>query len=399
MFLIFAAEMALEIRCNFQKSFVFDRDNALEPAFLCNVFNHKIPQDSKLSFVQQNQSYVKHEEVTAVTFKYCIIPRFPRDLELHFKNMHYLIIENCRVQAIEKDDLKGLENLTRLSLYDNELESLPSDLFHHTKELRFISFAKNKLKSIGSELLDNFTVLHEANFSANPGIDLFKKNDQKIDEFLKIFKEKCKEMEVFENENDKIKDLRTQIDTLKSENIRLTASNSKGGFFQDILAYIGNESTKDFAFKIDNEDFKVHKFVFAARSKTFRKILANNPHTNNLELSDISKEVFKEIMSFVYFDKQPSESTDARKMFIVASKLEIAKLREVSAEKLMKTINSQNLLEILKLAIKYNHQELKLKAFGEIKKVFPTADSQIVDQPEKLEKLMEAFRAFQALNF
>jgi Leucine-rich repeat (LRR) protein len=52
------------------------------------------------------------------------------------------------LKVISKEDLAGLEKLEELYLINNELTSLPKDLFDDMKMLKSVSFKLNELEKI-----------------------------------------------------------------------------------------------------------------------------------------------------------------------------------------------------------------------------------------------------------
>ena len=60
---------------------------------------------------------------------------------------------------------------------------------------------------------------------------------------------------------------------------------------------------KDFSIKIEDREFKVHKFLLAARSPTLAEMIKNNPDADELQLVDISVEIFEKILKYLYVSK------------------------------------------------------------------------------------------------
>lgn len=81
---------------------------------------------------------------------------------------------------------------------------------------------------------------------------------------------------------------------------------------------------------------------------------------------------------------------DQLKIFAAAGKLKIEGLKKITAKKLMATVNHKNAFEVLFVSHTFEHNELKAKAFAEIKKAYPEIDSELANEPEKLLKVMEA---------
>jgi len=108
------------------------------------------------------------------------------------------------------------------------------------------------------------------------------------------------------------------------------------------------------------------------QSPTLAEILLNNPDIENLNLIDISIPIFERIINFLYTDELVFDNeTSVLPVFVAAGRLKLQKLIDCAAEKLLDQVNPENALEILNLSTKFQKNELKVKAFGEIKKKYP----------------------------
>lgn len=169
---------------------------------------------------------------------------------------------------------------------------------------------------------------------------------------------------------------------------------------KDIEEFLKLSKFKDFkiivAFSKDvRVNFMVHKFLFAARSPIFRKMLEDNPNLNELVLNDLSQESFKSILDFIYEDKIPKDKNLSKEIFKTAGFLKIEGLKLSSAEMLINDMSEKDLdslMEYFDLGHKFECQKLKLRAFEEIQKNFPGGllKSELMNDPENLKVLVEA---------
>jgi len=182
--------------------------------------------------------------------------------------------------------------------------------------------------------------------------------------------------------------LKMENEELKAENRKL---NSKRGMFNDLLAFIKDDNTKDFKIIIEGQEFPVHKFLLAARSPTLAEILKNNPEVENLNLVDISVEIFEIILKFLYTDELPVvDGMNFFHLFAAAGKLKITKLVEHAAENLINHVDEENALEILRLSASFKLVDLRLKAFNLLKKKYCDIkfEEDWLENPEKLIKVV-----------
>lgn len=363
------------------------------PCYICKVSTQYLPEEKNISsFDGDHLDGKTSSDVHAVKFDESVIPRIPHGLQFHFNNLCSLTMNHCQLKFIDKSDLRGLDNLKKLDLAHNNLEYLPGDLFFYTRNLTKLSFACNKLKYVDPELLDYFQedkAERIYNFQDNTNINLVFDSLKavKFDDFKKNFVETCVQLKIVEYKNLTLRNATLEVEV---QNLKALSKKLDKDLTDDLNVLLRDTTAKDFTIKIGKEEFKIHKFIFMARSKLFAEMIKANPDAGDLELQDIPIETFKEILLFIYQGTQPKNDSDPLKMFAAASKLKIDGLRNFVANKAMTIINPQNAFEYLVVSNKYNHNELKIKAFSEIKKIFPNIQNQLANEPEKLMKVMEA---------
>ncbi|CAG9811163.1 unnamed protein product [Chironomus riparius] len=145
---------------------------------------------------------------------------------------------------------------------------------------------------------------------------------------------------------------------------------------------------------------KIHKFLLAARSPILAEILKSNPEVENLNLVEISVEIFEIILKFLYTDELPGDNgTIVLHLFAAAEKLKIEKIKNFAGTKLINTIDQENALNILKLSNKYEHEELRQKSFNKVKKMYPKCDFKDFHKTnfELMMKIIEQFEKYENL--
>jgi BTB/POZ domain len=183
---------------------------------------------------------------------------------------------------------------------------------------------------------------------------------------------------------------------LRAENSILTSSNCslkkyESGAPGDMQLAIQNEKLKDFTIIVDNFEFKVHKFLLMARSPVIAEMIVKNPDASMLQLLDISKPTFEEVLKFIYDDTLPTNIDITRDIFIISGRLKIEKLKNFAARKLINQVDEKNSFEMLVLANMYKHHGLRLRAFEELKKLFPEVElkQELAKEPEKVRMLLD----------
>jgi len=403
----------MEIQCSFKTAKFFDKH-----IYNCLIKNQQIPKDQELKFIGQHERGKTNNDVLSVQFNNCTVTKIPQGITKIFPNLKILQIWSSKLINICKNDLVEYKNLETFSFENNEIEFLPGDLFEGFKNLKYICFYNNKLNFIEPNILDGLEKLKYVYFSDIPNYEkcysVYSKYDSNatLDEVkLELFEKYPKKYEFFKDlrtENQQLKEsklkLETELDQEKLKNSELTDKNQTG-LFDSLKNFIQDETTKDFRIQIDDHEFPVHKFLLAARSPTLAEILKNNPEVENLNLVDISVEIFEIILKFLYTDELPGDDeTNFLHLFAATGKLKIDELRNFAANKLINLIDENNAIEVFKLSNKYEHDELKQKAFNELRKCYPnykfkdewiTKAEVVVKAIERFKKAEEEIRKFE----
>lgn len=303
--------------------------------------------------------------------------------------MKFLRILNSNLSEIKRDDLREYSEFVQLSFSYNEIEFLPGDLFADMRNLEIILFNGNKLEKIDPNLLDGLNKLKFVSFRNNPCIDkCYDRRGVHGNATLDSLK-----LEISSKNSKPSTPLVRKIN--KNNNEKCSCKSDKkccNGVWLDLKQIMMNEKFKDFTVIVNEEKFKVHKFVFAACSAVLTEIIENNIEAESLNLTDISTETFRTILNFIYTDEMPQPNyTNFIQLYAAAGRLKIEKLKNFAAEKLIDEINENNAIEILALADKYENKNLHQKSFQEIKKIlcaFKIRDD-LAMEPEKLKNLLQ----------
>ncbi|KAL7013204.1 hypothetical protein ACKWTF_015260 [Chironomus riparius] len=394
-----------------------------EEIYGCEIKRQVIFEHKELKLRAKVLNGRTNNDVHSVKIESCMITKVPKGLSTYFINLKVLHINASKLKKITKNDLTEYKNLEKFICTDNEVDYLPFDLFEDLKNLEFIDFSGNKLKIIDPNIFDGLDKINHINLRRNPNYtkcfsiypayvpnatldglktqlyDKFLFDSQNLKTLLSQFKQKIQEIRAYEEnqrsatsafkttqelkalasklnlENQQLKDsnakLKTDFEYEKLKNAKLLLNFQKGIFF-DLSALIQNDATKDFQITIDDHEFSVHKFLLIARSPTLAELLKNNSEVENLNLVDISVDIFKIILKFLYTDELPGDDgTNFLLLFAAAGKLKIEELKDYSAGKIVAQVNADNAFEVFKLGYKYNHGRLRERAFEEIKKKYP----------------------------
>jgi len=403
----------MQIECKF----IVRRHADGKSSHTCFVVNQTIPENTELEFCGQHEYKKRNQPITEVLFDKCEITKVPQGLTKTFPNITSLSIWYSNMRNVDKSDLIEYRNLEKISVCNNEIEFLTGDLFKGFKKLENIAFNGNKLKIIEPTILDELDNLKVVNFSGNINYtkffsvypkyqpnatleevknELFEKfyqNYQSVKNLVRNFQDciqKLKNLnkklkmenkflnadnEALNETNQKLRKFNLSFDQNQNSDLIINTKSNITSKIDDnkITNFLKTDQTfKDFKITINNHEFPVHKIVLAARSPTLAEILKNNPEVENLNLVDISVEIFEIILKFLYTDEFPGDDgTNFVHLFAAAGQLKIEELKEFAAMKLICHIDAENALEVLNLSNKYGHEELRQAALDEMKKKYP----------------------------
>jgi hypothetical protein len=424
--------------------------------YCCDIQGETIPENQELIFLGTHIEGKTNEDVTSINFKNCVIKKVPQGLTKIFPNLRTLKIFGCGLSEICKADLAEYKKLIEIRMRGNKLQYLPGDLFEGFENLKAISFGRNELKVVEPNLLDGLLKLEAIDFMENPNCIItslcvcrpddpdFKEEFNKYKHIVHYYaagSDEARAIQLIKVGNSLIKNFfvsranvvkfitkfpdpmevldkyysyadpetKIWITKFKSErlfnekiikNAEVIQNINQNTLADDLKKRTQNHDFKDFLITIGDQQFKVHKFLLTARSPTLAELLKNNPEVENLNLVDISVEIFEIILKFLYTDELPDDDgTNFLHLFAAAGKLKIKKLLNFAASKICNQITLENAFEILTLSNKFEHEQLRKNAFAGVKRKYPDIGfkDDCAAKPEKVAKLIEGYDATQAL--
>lgn len=155
---------AMNVECRFKKRLRWPRSDSYEISKQ-NLLESK--WDKTLKFSGDGITDETHISIKSIYFEKCLMRKIPTGLSEIFPNLETLSVNQCGLAIICKDDLKSFKNLKTLILPNNDLTSLPGNLFEENTTIERISFRGNKLTSIGINLLDPLLKVSAVDFRDN----------------------------------------------------------------------------------------------------------------------------------------------------------------------------------------------------------------------------------------
>lgn len=330
--------------------------------------------------IPRNDFKIYHSEPSAkpnsIWFRDCNMPLFPSTKTLLdcVENLTSLIIERCKLSRISPENLNGLQNLTCLQLFYNNIEYLPPGLFKYTPKLQMVSFELNKIKYIDENILEPLSDLMYFSLCENSAIDAVyykyvKYGGWTLAQLKEEIKNKCKipeltdilmKLTLVEAQTKKIDELEKEVGRL---NETCAAQNAK-------ISILEAQQNQDFTVKVSGEDIRVNKALLIANSPVLEKMIRDNPEAARLELRDLSEKTFNELLKFMQTKSPPSQEANLIEIFAACGRLEMKELMDITAGMLMEKITADNAPKIIALGAKYGNRELQAKAIAELHKKF-----------------------------
>lgn len=144
--------------------------------YVCKVAASMIEPGTRIeSFNGNHEEGKSNNDVQYLIFGHTTVHYILRGIEEIFPRLVRLIIYNCGLKSIKRQDLHGLEQLELLQLTRNALKSLPVDLFVGLTKLHEIDFARNQVQFMSSKLLEPIedNGLENVDLRSNAKIDYF----------------------------------------------------------------------------------------------------------------------------------------------------------------------------------------------------------------------------------
>jgi len=371
--------------------------NQLIPDVISEIVGKHESSYSPMSYFDSMSDYDSNEDVKEVKFFKCELSRLPQGLTKIFPNMKNLVISDSSLKTVTKDDLAEYSKLKKICFNKTKIEFLPGNLFEDFKHLEEIRFSENPIKIIDPTILEGLKKLQAVDFRNEIYHSYYERTYNGTglrnvkEELRQVF---CKGHHV---KNILRKEYEGEVPSKRVCTESLNQNNLEA--HQDLSYCVKNliqdDTFKDFKIQVDGRYFHVHKFLLVARSPTLAEVIKNNPAVESLKLIDIPVDIFESILKYIYTDELPPfDGLNLLHLFAAAGRLKIMELKNFAAQHILNKIDTENALEVLNLSNKYEHDEIRQKAFDEIKKTYPKIDfdSTLAMEPESVAIIVEKFK-------
>lgn len=163
---------AIEFRCEFRN---VGWSAPVGSAYTCDYA--QVTNQNNSTSLDSVQGYhldgKRNSDVKALWVEWTKLEKLPTNIETFLPNLEVLLWAAGNLVAITADDLRPFPEMKFLSLHNNKIVSLDSDLFHHSPKLVRFEIFVNEIRNVGYDLLANLKELTAVQFSGNPCISFY----------------------------------------------------------------------------------------------------------------------------------------------------------------------------------------------------------------------------------
>lgn len=315
-----------------------------------------------------------NDDVIWIRFRTTKTDYFPRGLSQLFPGLQKLFFVSCTLKEVSKPDLIGLEKLKELMIENCLLTTLPDDLFENMQNLTYVDLSNNIIKISSSNFLKPLIgrLVMSVDLSGNVNFDdCFCLWRTTLVDFMRKIDDQCKTeaKQIDERFSKQTIDYSTKIKSLW-----------KSGCLSDFSIIAGSKT------------FPVHRLVLSTLSSVFEKIFVDNDQATEMKIEDFSEAAVENLLHFMY-TSEIKETDKKTEMFSIAAKLDVQELKkfyEKVLEKKLTTCSELEAHEIFLVAHQNSCENLKLRTFQAIEKLFgKSIPEDLLKNPERLKVIID----------
>ncbi|XP_065203465.1 speckle-type POZ protein-like [Planococcus citri] len=133
---------------------------------------------------------------------------------------------------------------------------------------------------------------------------------------------------------------------------------------------LGSRNFVDVIFSVNGTEYAAHKSILAARSPVLEAMFKHDmqeSRNSEVNISDISCEVFQEFLQYMYTDKTPDKNM-VKELLVVADKYQVDCLKLLCEEIILRQLSEKNALDLLYFADLHTAERLRKEVIFYIKR-------------------------------
>lgn len=158
---------SLTLNCNFRYLKDLD-DNSLE-IYACESMNFTNRQHNEpINYVTNLHEFGRRDrDVKIFIIKHQVCHYLPTKIENFFPSLQEIEVDSSGLKQLKRENFASFARLAMAIFPNNDIESLPGDLFAYNPLLTHLDFSQNRIKSIGLGFFDKLHQLKYLNFDDN----------------------------------------------------------------------------------------------------------------------------------------------------------------------------------------------------------------------------------------
>lgn len=352
--------------------------------YSCKATHARITEPTEVeAFIGKQIKGKTNDDVEILFIGFQMVEHFPKGLLKIFPNLTVLMITECGLKQIKKEDLVGFGKLEVLHLWGNKITVLEEDLLMNTPKLRYVSFRSNLIEKVPSKFLEPVSeTLEIANFHGNKQLNYyFNVHDKNALRHLMT--------KVIEQSNELSEERqKAEVQSMKIADLT-KKDNSQFKLFSGMFA---SGDYSDLSLKIHGKVLKVHTCILASQSSVFAELFGKNNEADKVEgmkkILDFGEEIFIEFLRYFYTRSLQSEE-HVNELLQLAAEFKVSELKALCEDAILKGLCEANAVEVLKLGVPHS-EKLKRAATDLLKKKDPEIPKFLFEDPEALNGFIKA---------
>ncbi|KAG5667929.1 hypothetical protein PVAND_015894 [Polypedilum vanderplanki] len=135
--------------------------------YSCLANNVKIEGNETIEWKGQHSGNFNDSQVQTLIISYQSTKNIPKNPAKAFVNLKTFVIENCKLERIQKSDFNDLSKIERLEIIGNSISIIESGSFDVLTVLTYLDLSNNNLNSLPGKAFDKLNALLILNLSKN----------------------------------------------------------------------------------------------------------------------------------------------------------------------------------------------------------------------------------------
>lgn len=350
----------------------------------CIVCNLNTTQRCEIkSFIGKHGEGRSNNDINMLDISGATLHYLPSGLAKFFPQLTELSVYASKLKSITSNDLQGLEKLETFKLHNNEIRSLPDDLFKHSRKLKHFVVSEDHLTSMSSRLFDPIP---------DDQLEIVGLASKLIDV---LYRKDGKKMCGFGNPAETVEELKKLINSSCTPHIQFPFKANT-----DYVKRLWDEKIySDFTIIVGSKKIQVHRSILAVQSSVFASKFKdkNEEKPNELEIFGQTEEVVEKFLRLFYTGVVENDE-NALEMFILSCVSDTPEWKSIYEAIVIENLSDEkNILRALKVGSIHKSDRMINAAYSKLKDLYPKelwSDS-LKQNPQQVKAIINATKEHQ----